>query len=341
MLYRNTAVLIFPLVVLSWYLISRSLSQSTLHPAPLHADTDTTTTVPVTVSYGTGSLLAPPPSPPPSPYDPSKHAYVFYATNSAYACSAIVNFHRLKHTLNTTVPGILLASSGVSNTTLAAARTAGLEVIHDEPPPLAPGGVVYYSQVLLKLRALNLRAVKPRLRRIIVLDADQLILKNLDHLFALPEAEIAAPLAYWQEGSAVTTTLMVAQLSEQLWAIVDEAIRGIRRDEYDMDLVNRVFGKRLMVLPGRYCTLNSHWESLDLPGWFEGGTVTRPAQNGEQLERLYEMAEVVHFTAMGKPWDVVGGNVAVTRPTAHPLLGGMFIEWRKTAEEVCGRVPHD
>ncbi|KAH8154285.1 uncharacterized protein LAJ45_02053 [Morchella importuna] len=141
MLYRNTAVLIFPLVVLTWYLISRSLSQSTLHPAPLHADTDTDTdptTAPVAISYGTGSLLAPPPAPPPSPYDPSKHAYVFYATNSAYACSAIVNVHRL------------ISDTATSNILLPRRRRSSRKA---RPPPAQGGGTEICIGCLFRVQA--------------------------------------------------------------------------------------------------------------------------------------------------------------------------------------------
>lgn len=133
----------------------------------------------------------------------------------------------------------------------------------------------------------------------------------------------------------MTTTLIVASLSDELWGIVDAAMHRISRDEYDMDLVNRVFKKRLMVLPGRYCTLNSHWEVVDLPGWFGGGIKTRLAETPEDMVRLYETAEILHFTAMGKPWDVDPDDVPRARPDAHPLFREQFKIWKDTANAVC------
>lgn len=37
-----------------------------------------------------------------------------------------------------------------------------------------------------------------------------------------------------------------------------------------MDLVNSLFAKTLLILPGDYATLNSHWETNDIPVWWQG-----------------------------------------------------------------------
>lgn len=273
-------------------------------------------------------------------------AYVFYATANTYACSALVNAHRLRNELNSSTPVVLIAGPDVNASTLRtiAASPINITIVHDTAPPLGPNSVDYYAQVLLKLRAFRLHHVLPDLRRIVVLDSDQLVRKNLDHLFALPAADVAAPLMYWGgEGgrgpAGVTTALMVATLSEPLWAIVDGALRVVRADEYDMDIVNRVLHRRLMVLPGRYCTLNSHWEACDTPGWFKG-THTTPNASDADLAALDAQAEVLHFTALGKPWDVVPAHIdrdraAAGKPAAHPLFAAQFAQWHDLAGQLC------
>lgn len=272
-------------------------------------------------------------------------AYVFYATANTYACSALVNAHRLRNELNSTTPVVLIAGPDVNATTLRtiAASPINITIVHDTAPRLGSNSIDYYAQVLLKLRAFRLHHVLPNLRRIIILDSDQLVRKNLDHLFALPAADVAAPLMYWggKDGgpAGVTSALMVATLSESLWAIVDGALRAVRADEYDMDIINRVLHRRLMVLPGRYCTLNSHWEAWDTPGWFKG-TNTMPNASDADLAALDAQVEVLHFTALAKPWNVVPAHInrdrtTAGKPAAHPLFTAQFAQWHALASQLC------
>src|SRR5690606_11671900 len=120
----------------------------------------------------------------------------------------------------------------------------------------------------------RLHRILPHLKRIIVLDSDQLILRNLDPLFELPPVDVAAPVAYWlgdkglKSVPGVTSTLMLVQPNDETWGIVERGMRNMKTGMYDMDVVNKVFASRTMVLPGRFCTLNSHWEAGDLPAWF-------------------------------------------------------------------------
>lgn len=316
--YRHpTIILMFPFIYVFWYMVVQTWPEGSSEEISAED-----LRVPVVLSE--------------IPFDKSieNYAYVFYATSNAYACSALVNIHRLRTVFYSEIPVIMLASSGVSNSTVSAIRRNGVEVIRDEPPPIAPGGAQYYNGVLLKLRALRLHQIKPRLKRIQIFDADQLIMKSPESLFELPAIDVAAPLAYWLGNGTATTNLLVVSLSEDLWSIVNNAIRKIRKGEYDMDLVNRVLTKRLMILPGRYCTLNSHWEALDVPGWFGGTTETVHATDAELVD-LYEKAEILHFTAVGKPWSVRLKDIGLFSPKAHPLLEEQFRLWKKTAKDVC------
>jgi hypothetical protein len=282
----------------------------------------------------------------------SSFAYVFYATNDNYACSALVNVHRLQTLLHTPSRIILLATSSVSEPFLTAFRTRNVTIINHEAPPLAHGSVGYYQDVLLKLVSFNMRHFEPSLRRIIVLDADQLILKPLDDLFGLPAVDVAAPRAYWLGKEAASSTFLLVSLSERLWRRIERAMNEIQSDKYDMDLINDVLGWELMLLPGHYAAINSHWEVNDIPPWFRDddedvprasagatGTMASGEREGggrkEMLYKAYEQASVLHFFALGKPWSYSIEQVRQERPEAHPLFMEQFLTWRTTAQEVC------
>lgn len=328
-------------------------------------------------------------------------AYVFYATEDQYACAALVNIHRLQEDLQTQLRVIVLVSSIVSSYYLDALHQRNVTVVTHEPPALAQGSVDYYRDVLLKLVSFKLHRMDPSLKRVLALDSDQLVMKNLDAVFHLPHVDLAAPRAYWVGKDAICSAFMLIELSDRLADRVEAGLKGIRLDEYDMDLVNRLLGEEVMMLPGRYVTLNSHWEAWDLPKWYVPGNMSETdgsstdgdlhnkvqkrgirgnrrrdekivtdetvmnvhaisreegeANSGEKvaneaekqkkeeeraemrkdLDALYDQVEVLHFTALGKPWTYSDQEVLRLRPEAHPIFREQFHTWRQTAEGVC------
>jgi hypothetical protein len=286
---------------------------------------------------------------------PSPFSYVFYATNDDYACSALVNVYRLQTLFHTTARIVLLATSSVSDPFLAAFAARNVTVIIEEAPPLADGSVDYYQDVLLKLVSFKLHHFDPSFKRIIVLDADQLILRPLDDLFGLPEVDVAAPRAYWIGKDAASSTFMLVMLSERLWQRIELAMREIKSDKYDMDLINEVLGWEMMLLPGEYAAINSHWEVSDIPTWFRDANevpttsafAPKPtnatalneepekATRAKMLYTVYEQASVLHFFALGKPWTFTMERVHQERPDAHPLFAEQFLLWRTTAAAFC------
>jgi hypothetical protein len=286
---------------------------------------------------------------------PSPFSYVFYATNDDYACSALVNVQRLQTLFRTTARIVLLATSSVSDPFLTAFRSRNVTVFIHEAPPLADNSVEYYQDVLLKLVSFKLHHFDPSLKRILVLDADQLILRPLDDVFGFPEVDVAAPRAYWVGKEAASSTFMLVMLSERLWRRIEVAMREIKSDKYDMDLINEVLGWEMMLLPGHYAAINSHWEVSDIPTWFrdvdELLTTSAFAPNStnattfneerekaslfKMLYRVYEQASVLHFFALGKPWSYTIEQVHQEKPDAHPLFAEQFLTWRTTAAELC------
>ncbi|KAF4552673.1 Hypothetical protein D9617_9g024620 [Elsinoe fawcettii] len=364
----------------------------------------------------------------------SPYAYVFYATEDAYACSVLVNIDRLQTGFKTKHRIFVLATRDLSKAYLDAFRARGVTVTLQRAPKMPSGSAQYYINCMTKLLAFKLHHIDKTLRRILVIDSDQLILQNLDHLFTgLPPVDLAAPRAYWiQGGTTLSSTFMMITLSERLWSKVDDATKHIGENKYDMDIINDLFNDTALVLPGRFVTINSHWEAWDLPRWWhpeedwsgieieqpmaidanaeihgekvdevsshaghnfhpppenagrhwrrfekmpaedakegvfpkpvlrrpQSGTETGEKEEMEEVEvstvvekptvptkeerplykelhQLYPEAAVLHFFALGKPWQWNLQSVVATRPNAHPVFYQQFKEWRTAAMQSC------
>ncbi|KAJ9636327.1 hypothetical protein H2199_008002 [Coniosporium tulheliwenetii] len=182
---------------------------------------------------------------PTTPSGPSPNAYVFYATQNEYACSVLVNIDRLQNLFHTTHRIFVLASPKVSAPFIHALEARNVTLL-----------------------GFRMHEIDPTLKRVLVLDADQLIVNSLDHVFELPEVDLAAPRAYWIAKDFFSSTFMLINLSDRLWRRVEEGIKTIAPDKYDMDLANQLLGDTVMMLPGSYATPNSHWEDWNMPKWF-------------------------------------------------------------------------
>lgn len=208
-------------------------------------------------------------------FDISPYAYVFYATEAQYACSVIINIDRLVNVFHTKHRIVVLVKPTIDSTYLSHFTAQNATVIPYEPPPLYDNDLPYYSDVLLKLVGFRLHQYIPSLKRILILDSDQIILQSLDHVFSLPAADLAAPRAYWLGSSGFTSAFLLVSLSDRLWNRMDAALKGINDNTFDMDLLNKMFIETVMLLPGDYCTLNSEWETNTLPGWWQGSEPPR------------------------------------------------------------------
>ena len=208
-------------------------------------------------------------------YDPSRYAYVFYATEPEYACSVLINIDRLNSIFHTKHRIVVIVKPTISSEYLSRFTAQNATVIPYEPPPLYDNDVPYYADVLLKLVAFRLHQYIPSLKRVLILDSDQIVLRSLDHVFSLPATDLAAPRADWRGTLGFTSAFLLVSLSDRLWDRMDLALQSINGNTFDMDLLNRMFTETVMVLPGDYCTLNSHWETNNIPKWWQGSEPPR------------------------------------------------------------------
>ncbi|TKX23267.1 acetylglucosaminyltransferase-like protein [Elsinoe australis] len=202
----------------------------------------------------------------------SPYAYVFYATEDAYACGVLINIDRLQNGFKTKHRIFVLMTRDLSRAYRDAFAARNVTVSVQNAPKMPSSSAAYYVNCLVKLYAFKMHHIDPSLRRVLMIDSDQLILQNLDHLFAdLPEVDLAAPRAYWSDKgkeTIISSTFMLINLSERLWHRVEAATQHIGNDKYDMDIINELLGDTALVLPGKYVTINSHWETWDLPNWY-------------------------------------------------------------------------
>lgn len=347
----------------------------------------------------------------------SPYAYVFYATQPEYACSVLINIDRLNDVFHTKHRIIVLVKPTLSSEYLSRFTALNATVIPYQPPPLFDNAVPYYADVLLKLVGFRLHQYIPSLKRVLILDSDQIILQSLDHVFSFPAVDLAAPRAYWEGAFGFTSAFLLVSLSDRLWGRMDLALQTIKHSIFDMDLLNKMFAETVMLLPGDYCTLNSEWETNNIPKWWQGSepprdpawkpsrklpptpdplpievppslkgplstnntsilsatdqvllaeyrnaTARREAKIqeardaveavhkeqvwkdelkergkrlGTTLEDLYMDVKVMHYTALGKPWQRRLAEVKKARPDAHPLFAKGFEVWRTRAAEIC------
>lgn len=113
----------------------------------------------------------------------------------------------------------------------------------EEAPPLSGGNAGYYGDCLLQLLAFKLHRLSPGLKRVLAFDSDQLIMRNLDHLFTgLPAVDLASPRAYWLAKDFLASTFMIIDLSDRLWEAVNSALSSAGYNEFDMDIINNLLG---------------------------------------------------------------------------------------------------
>lgn len=238
-------------------------------------------------------------------------AYVFYATSNSYACSALVNIHQLQ-TLGSTVPIHVLASEKVSKAYINAFATAGVKTHVEITPKLPLQQGHYYEDCLLKLVVFKMHKLDPSLNRVLLFDSDQLILKHFDNLFSdIPPVDLAAPRAYWlrTEEAVFSSAFMLINLSDRLWDKVNKTLPtgdddfGGAEPKVDMDILNDVLGDTATVLSGEYVTLNSHWETWDLPNWYH-------PEDRQNSSHIHSNNPVKMANRLGRP----------TGPITHPRI---------------------
>ena len=144
-------------------------------------------------------------------------------------------------------------------------------------------------------------------------------------IFTLPyDRVVYIPHCRWCGPGYVTSTLMVVQPSQRMWLRLRRAMDAAEgRAMYDMDILNEELREDVHRLPSVYGMLNSEFENRR-PTAFYGSTF------GE----VYKRAFFVHFTALGKPWDVRLSEVhrKVNASHVQPEMLDLYTLWHSLLE---------
>lgn len=148
---------------------------------------------------------------------------------------------------------------------------------------------------LTKLRVFELEEYE----RIIYLDADGLVMKNLDHLFALPSiSQIATPRAYWLKQPYLNSAFLVLTPNKAIMGLLVQT--ALQQGTFDMDALTYVYNHTSLVLPNHYAVLSKDFRTAGSsnPDFYGGLPTAWHARD------VYEQAFYIHVSEwpLPKPW---------------------------------------
>lgn len=141
----------------------------------------------------------------------------------------------------------------------------------------------------------------------------------MDELFFLPATPVALPRAYWLNRPTLGSHIMLIQPSVANFNRVAKAIEDAGIGEYDMEIVNSVFGDSCITIPHR-------WYAL-LTGEFRSKTHTSFLAENERWDpvRITKEAKLIHFSddPFPKPWvQPTQREITFTKPSCVSLESG-------------------
>ncbi|KAK5991236.1 Glucose N-acetyltransferase 1 [Cladobotryum mycophilum] len=244
--------------------------------------------------------------------DWSRFAYVQYVTDSEYVCNSVMMFERLHH-LGSRADRVLMYPA---------------KMLWD--PAASDGGGSHDADLLIKARnEYNVKLVQIRVQqkdtdeetwaksytkflafnqtqydRVLSLDSDMTILKHMDELFLLPSARVAMPRAYWLLADdppkrLLSSQVMLVQPSTAELERIEKEVKSAGRNDYDMDILNKLYLGSAIVLPHRpYNMLSSEFRMKEHHNYL-----------GNKDEKwnpvaAFDEAKCVHFSdfPVPKPW---------------------------------------
>ncbi|OTA38014.1 hypothetical protein BTJ68_02156 [Hortaea werneckii EXF-2000] len=178
-------------------------------------------------------------------------------------------------------------------------------------------------------------------KRVLSPDSDGTVLRSMDELFLMPSAPVAMPRAYWLKDT-LTSGMALVQPSEAAFAAIQKQIARRVATDYDMEIINAVYGDSCAVLPHRpYTLLSGEFRSIDHTAYL-GNT-----DEVWDAEREIQQAKYVHFSEwpLPKPWQTRADDML---RDLMPKCGGLddcaerkiwlrlYEDFRERRESGCG-----
>lgn len=248
--------------------------------------------------------------------DWKRFAWFQYATTPAYLCNSLMILDSLDH-LETRAEKVLVYPNEWDSNPVDRRVPALLQKAREKyKPQLMPVNVKSvvgktdandsrtWAETFVKLLVFNQTGYD----RVISLDSDTVVLKNMDELFFLPRATVAMPRAYWikQKPGLLASIMVVVEPSHREWTRVEQAIINRKEGEFDMEILNSLYNTTALILPHRtYGLLTEALRNNDIDE--RTGYLGNP-EEGWDARRVVEEAKFVHFSdwPVPKPWVKAG-----------------------------------
>jgi hypothetical protein len=288
----------------------------------------------------------------------SDFAYVQYVTNPSYLCNSLMIFEALRrhntkaellmmYPQQWQLPAKVAADAEFETKLLVKARDeynvrmAPIQVktFENEKDPT-------WQDSYTKLLAFN----QTQYKRVISIDSDGTVLDHMDELFLLPPAPVAMPRAYWMsENFFLSSQLIVIEPSEAEWKRVEYAMDHHEGHDYDMDILNKIYGKWSTVIPHRrYDLISGEFHNAKHENYLGS-----PNEKWHP-KKVLEEAKFVHFSdwPMPKPWlEPLPGMVEKHQPECRRVSSeteeldcadrevwlGIRKDFTERRQRVCGR----
>ncbi|KAH6896772.1 nucleotide-diphospho-sugar transferase [Thelonectria olida] len=290
-----------------------------------------------------------------SEVDWSRFAYTQYVTNSEYLCNSVMFFEAL-HRLGSRADRVIMYPAPMLQPGETSPSDALLlsKARDDYNVKLVPITIQHkyegdqtWADSFTKLLAFN----QTQYSRVLSIDSDSVILQDMDELFLLPPAPVAMPRAYWlfPDKPILSSQVMLIQPSEAEFARVMDTVNSADLEDYDMEIVNHLYGNSALIIPHRpYDLLTAEFR-------FENHTLYL----GTDREKwdpvaIYNEAKLIHFSdwPLPKPWlDTPEATRLVLQPRCHNTTEGtqdcaervvwnnIYSDFKTRRKEICDLGP--
>ncbi|KAI0815543.1 glucose N-acetyltransferase [Xylaria sp. FL0064] len=284
--------------------------------------------------------------------DWSKYAYTQYVTNKEYLCNSVMIFetlYRLKakadlvmmYPDNMMSPTETNPDSSEAKLLVKARDQYGVKLVPVSVQRRS-GGDATWAESFTKLLAFN----QTQYSRVLNVDSDATILQPMDELFLMPPCPVAMPRAYWlfPDNKILSSQLMLVQPSAVEFDRIMKQVESSSRNDYDMEIVNQLYGDSAMILPHRpYDLLTGEFRADDHKNYL--GT------DREEFDpvAIFNEAKYLHFSdwPVPKPWISMSEGVRQDKQpkcvskngqedcTARELWNGFYTDFNQRRSRVC------
>lgn len=234
----------------------------------------------------------------------SKYAYVtvLYG-NNIYLTGAIVLGYTLMKT-NTKIDRLILVTPDVSDQYKSFLKTIYTKIIDIEYTQVSleifSDKNTRFRDVFTKLECLNLIQYD----KIILLDLDMIVSKNIDHLFKLPTPAACLKKYYIPYGKLIPKNIICE--NNLLVGSINAGLMLLKPSKSEWDEIKKDINKNVQILKYkypeqdyislRYC---GQWTSITFNYNFQFGLTNRVKKYRYRADDIY----VIHYSSSYKPWN--------------------------------------